>query len=71
MIIRSCNNTFRPITTARPLRLEFPGAIYHLTSRGNARQKVFFTAGDRELFLKGGNQGGRLSNLANLEFHIH
>lgn len=36
---------------ARPLRLEFPGAIYHLTSRGNARQKVFFTAGDRESFL--------------------
>jgi hypothetical protein len=26
---------------ARPLRLEFAGAIYHLTSRGNARQRVF------------------------------
>ena len=37
---------------ARPLRLEFPGAIYHLTGRGNARQKVFFTDADRELFLK-------------------
>ena len=36
---------------ARPLRLEFPGAIYHLTGRGNARQKVFFTDADRELFL--------------------
>lgn len=36
---------------ARPLRLEFAGAIYHLTSRGNARQKVFFTDADRELFL--------------------
>jgi putative transposase len=36
---------------ARPLRVEFPGAIYHLTSRGNARQKVFFTDTDRELFL--------------------
>ena len=36
---------------ARPLRLEFPGAVYHLTSRGNARQKVFFTDADRELFL--------------------
>ena len=32
-------------------RLEFAGAIYHLTSRGNARQKVFFTDADRELFL--------------------
>ncbi|HXV79694.1 MAG TPA: transposase [Candidatus Binatia bacterium] len=36
---------------ARPLRLEFAGAVYHLTSRGNARQKIFFNDGDRELFL--------------------
>src|SRR5574342_859448 len=36
---------------ARPLRLEFAGAVYHLTSRGNARQKVFFTDHDRRLFL--------------------
>jgi REP element-mobilizing transposase RayT len=36
---------------ARPLRLEFPGAVYHLTRRGNARQKIFFTDRDRELFL--------------------
>ena len=36
---------------ARPLRLEFPGAIYHVTSRGNARQRVFFTDADRELLL--------------------
>jgi putative transposase len=37
---------------ARPLRLEFPGAVYHLTSRGNGRQKIFFSDNDRELFLK-------------------
>ena len=37
---------------ARPLRLEFPGAVYHLTSRGNARQKIFLTDADRELFLQ-------------------
>src|SRR5262249_27893467 len=30
---------------ARPLRLEFSGAVYHLTSRGNARQKIFFNDG--------------------------
>jgi len=36
---------------ARPLRLEFAGAVYHLTSRGNARQTVFFTDDDRQLFL--------------------
>lgn len=26
---------------ARPLRLEFPGALYHSTARGNARQPIF------------------------------
>ena len=36
---------------ARPLRLEFSGAIYHLTGRGNARQKIFFSDADRQLFL--------------------
>jgi putative transposase len=36
---------------ARPLRLEFPGAVYHLTSRGNARQRIFFSDRDRAIFL--------------------
>jgi hypothetical protein len=40
------------LAMARPLRLEFAGAVYHLTSRGNARQKIFFNDGDRELFLQ-------------------
>jgi putative transposase len=26
---------------ARPLRIEFAGALYHLTGRGNARQRIF------------------------------
>ena len=25
---------------ARPLRLEFPGALYHITARGNAREPI-------------------------------
>ncbi len=25
----------------RPLRIEFPGAIYHTTSRRNAKQEIF------------------------------
>ncbi len=37
---------------ARPLRLEFAGAVYHLTSRGNARQKIFFNDDNRESFLQ-------------------
>jgi putative transposase len=44
---------------ARPRRLpihgeyrqEFPGAIYHLTPQGNARQKIFFSDNDSQLFL--------------------
>jgi len=36
---------------ARPLRLEFPGAVYHLTSRGNARQDIFIDDDDRGKFL--------------------
>lgn len=36
---------------ARPLRLEYPGALYHVTSRGNARQRIFRDDHDRETFL--------------------
>ncbi|MBC8163722.1 MAG: transposase, partial [Roseiflexaceae bacterium] len=36
---------------ARPLRIEFPGAIYHLTARGNARAAIYHDDADRELFL--------------------
>ncbi|MDP2242368.1 MAG: transposase [Burkholderiales bacterium] len=36
----------------RPLRIEFPGAIYHVTSRGNARAAIFGGDEDRELFLE-------------------
>jgi putative transposase len=36
---------------ARPLRLEFAGALYHLTSRGNARQAIYLTDDDRHRFL--------------------
>ena len=36
---------------ASPLRIEFPGTLYHVTSRGNARQKIFRDDEDRERFL--------------------
>ena len=40
--VRSCNNIvyYYHSLMARPLRLEFPGAVYHFTSCGNARQSV-------------------------------
>jgi putative transposase len=36
---------------ARPLRIEYPGAFYHVTSRGNERKDVFKSRKDREKFL--------------------
>src|SRR5574342_189369 len=36
---------------SRPLRLQYAGAVYHLTSRGNARQKIFLDDTDRSKFL--------------------
>lgn len=35
----------------RPLRIEYPGAHYHVTSRGNERKDVFKSQKDREQFL--------------------
>jgi putative transposase len=37
---------------ARPLRITFPGAFYHVTSRGNERKAVFKSKRDREKFLE-------------------
>ena len=37
---------------ARPLRIEYPGAVYHITSRGNEKKAVFKDDQDRDLFLK-------------------
>ncbi len=36
----------------RPLRVEYPGALYHITSRGNERRKIFKDKTDRITFLK-------------------
>ncbi len=36
----------------RPLRIEYPGAHYHVTSRGNERKDVFKSQKDREQFVQ-------------------
>jgi putative transposase len=36
---------------ARPLRIEYPGAFYHITTRGNERKTIFHDEKDREQFL--------------------
>lgn len=37
---------------ARQLRIEFEGAFYHVTSRGNLRKRIFFADRDRKKFLE-------------------
>ncbi|PCI66508.1 MAG: hypothetical protein COB38_10215 [Gammaproteobacteria bacterium] len=34
----------------RPLRIEYPGDFYHVTSRGNAQMDIFNDDGDRNTF---------------------
>jgi len=36
---------------SRPLRIEYPDAVYHVTSRGNARNDIFHADQDRKEFL--------------------
>ena len=36
---------------ARPLRIEYPGALYHLTSRGDRQEAIFEDDQDRTAFL--------------------
>ena len=35
----------------RTLRIEFPGAVYVITTRGNDNQSIFQDDGDRQAFL--------------------
>jgi len=37
---------------ARPLRIQYPGAVYHVMNRGGSRQKIFLDKEDYEAFLK-------------------
>lgn len=37
---------------ARPLRIQYPGAYYHVTCRGNERKEIFLDTVDRTLFLE-------------------
>ena len=40
-----------PGTMPRPLRIQFPGAIYHLMNRGDRREPIFHDDLDRHSFL--------------------
>ena len=49
LALRHCTAILCPI--ARPLRIEFPGALYHVTSRGNGRADIYLDKNDRRTFL--------------------
>lgn len=37
---------------SRPLRIQYPGALYHVTSRGNRKGDIFLDDRDRNIFLE-------------------
>jgi len=37
---------------ARPLRIEFAGALYHVTSRGDGQEDIYMDDNDREMYLE-------------------
>ena len=51
---------------ARQLRIEFPGAFYHVTARGNERKAVFKSIKDKDKFLKKKPQDRELPSLLEL-----
>ncbi len=51
------------LTIARPLRIEYPGAFYHVVQRGNEKRERFTSDSDRERFLS------YLENL-NTRYHV-
>ena len=61
---------------ARPLRIEFKGAFYHVTARGNERGKIYYANADYEKFkdyLKDGQEkyGYRLHCYVLMTNHYH
>lgn len=61
---------------SRPLRIEFPGALYHVTSRGDRREDIFVDDNDRARFLAVVAQGlarfdGQLLSYCLMGNHYH
>jgi putative transposase len=62
---------------ARPLRIEYDGALYHITSRGNERKPIYRDDEDRNSFLDGLKQVNKRFNwichtycLMNNHYHL-
>ncbi|MBF0217542.1 MAG: transposase [Candidatus Omnitrophica bacterium] len=50
--IRTVHNQQGGIVMSRPLRIEYPGAMYHVTSRGNEKKDIFYSPRDKDKFLE-------------------
>lgn len=53
---------------ARPLRIQYPDAVYHVTCRGNERQSLYRDDADRERFIRLLNQS---LNLYTVKLHSY
>jgi REP element-mobilizing transposase RayT len=53
---------------ARPLRIEYPGAWYHIMTRGRRKEAIFFDDKDYQLFM---TVLGECSKLFSLEVHAY
>jgi REP element-mobilizing transposase RayT len=61
---------------ARPLRIEYPGAVYHVTARGNGGQAIFADAADAARLLaligrEAGQMRWRVHGYCLMENHYH
>ncbi len=60
----------------RQPRVQFPGAIYHITNRGNAKHNIVYDDSDRGLFLRTlravvGKYGWRCYSYCLMDNHYH
>src|SRR3989338_8166294 len=53
---------------ARPLRIEYPGAWYHVINRGAGKRRIFHSIQDHELFL---SLLGEASQVYGIEIHAY
>ena len=61
---------------ARPLRIQYPGAFYHVASRGNEQQEIFKSRRDRETFCEylgsaGSRYGAIVHSYCLMSNHYH
>jgi REP element-mobilizing transposase RayT len=61
---------------ARPLRIQFPGAVYHVTNRGNEQKAIFKNDADRRKFLEilsesAATYSARIYSFVLMANHVH